>query len=189
MAEVKILCPQCGGRFTLRAPDLQAMASKSFRCPKCGFSAPFGQLMANAGHAQPTAPSFSSPLHTHIGGAPNMGGGFSGKTAVHTQSGLAQLEVMGTGRTFPLSQGVYTLGRDSVDSRASLKIAPDKFMSRLQARLQISSVNGSANCQIIGISATNPVFVNSSRLEPDQVVKLKNGDIILLGMTKVKIKF
>lgn len=186
MSEVKIVCPQCGGKFTLRAANLQMMASKTFRCPKCGFSSSFGQLMGNAGMSPQTLRAPQQPLHTHIATGPATPGG---KTSISTHNNIARLEVIDTGHEIPLSQGIYTLGRQSSDSRASLQIAPDRFMSRLQAKLQVASINGTPLCQITGVSATNPIFVNNSRVSEGQVVKLRNGDVILLGMTKVKIKF
>lgn len=192
MPAVQIECPQCHGRFTLKAPNFQVMASKPFRCPKCGFSAPFGQLMASAGIPVQTMRSATpspAPLHTHIaGGARPASPG--GKTSIASGANLATLTVQDSGRKFNLSQGNYTLGRESSDSRASLQIAPDQYMSRLQAQLQVNrGANGLADCVVVGVAATNPIFVNNVRIEPGQAARLKNGDIILLGMTKVAINF
>lgn len=191
MPAIKIECPQCHGRFTLKAPNLQAMASKSFSCPKCGFSAPFGQLMSAAGipvqPARPVPPP--APMHTHIsgGGMPQPVGG---KTSIASGNNLATLTVVDSGRKFNLSQGDYTLGRESSDSRASLRIAPDHYMSRLQAQLKVArGADGKPDCVITGVAATNPIFVNNVCLNPGQATRLKNGDVVLLGVTKVVVNF
>lgn len=178
MATAKIECPKCHSRFTLNAPSLEAMASKPFLCPKCGFSSSFGQLLGIRARA------VSAP-HTHIaGGVPSA----DGKTHVASRGNLVSLVVETTGRIFSLAQGVYTLGRDSSDSRASLRIAPDPYMSRLQAGLEVSPGTAGTKCRVVGLNATNPVFVNNVRLEPNTGVSLKNGDRLLLGMTKVIVR-
>ena len=48
MATAKIECPKCHSRFTLNAPSLEAMASKPFLCPKCGFSSSFACCIRTA---------------------------------------------------------------------------------------------------------------------------------------------
>lgn len=192
MPTAQIECPQCNGRFTLKAPNFQIMVPKLFRCPKCGFSVPFGQLMASAAIPVQTMRSATppaAPLHTNIAGAarPSAAGR---KTSIESSAKLATLTVQDTGRKFNLSQGNYTIGRECSDSRASLQIAPDQYISRLQAQLQVVlSVNGQADCVVVGMAATNPIFVNNVRIAPGQAARLKNGDIILLGMTKVVINF
>ena len=176
MAEARVICPGCKSRFTVKAPSLDVLNAKPFRCPKCGTAAPFNQVIAPAG---------PPPLHTHIGGAPGMFPPIDGKTRMAGAAGaVVTLSVDSTGRNFPLGPGVYTLGRDSADSRASLKISPDRYMSRLQASLEVTP----GGCRISGLSATNPIFVNSTRLEAGMSAPLKNGDKILLGMTNVAVK-
>lgn len=159
------------------------MASKSFRCPKCGFSTSFGQLLGP--DARRTV-----PLHTHIAGggaAPAPGGKTHVATPGMASRGLVTLNVPKSGRTFPVGQGVYTLGRESSDSRATLRIAPDPYMSRLQARLEVMATPQGVSCRIIGLNSANPVFVNNRQINPNFGVDLKNGDKLLLGMTEVTV--
>lgn len=178
MPVAKIECPQCHGRFTLKTPSLEAMAPKIFRCPKCGHSATFGRLLG------PDA-RVTAQMHTHIAkGAATQ----DGKTHVSTRSNLASLTVESTGRTFPLGQGTYTLGRDSSDSRSTLRIAPDRYMSRLQANLEVMALPNGVRCRISSANDLNPVIVNSTKLAQGQSLDLRNGDRILLGSTYVSIK-
>lgn len=179
MQTIAIQCPRCHRRFALNAPDLGAMASRPFRCPKCGFSAPFGQLMGRI----PQAPA---PLHTHIaGGQPGVQGG---KTRVASKSGVASLVIEDSGRTLPLAQGSYIIGRASSDSTATLKLAPDPYMSRQHARLDVIAAGSVTQCRITALNPANDVFVNSRRLSRGEAAELRDNDRILLGMTKVIVK-
>lgn len=185
MATIKIICPGCKSNFILKAPSLQGMVSKTFRCPKCGLSTSFGQLLSRGGQ-QP-------PLRTRIGGTPGMAPPAHNSTRIaNNVNGKLVLEVKELGRVYPLGEGTYTIGRESGDSRASLKIAPDRYMSRQQAVLEIrpsSSFPGSPlTARISNISTTTPIYVNETKLETGQSANIKNGDLLLLGMTKVTVK-
>jgi len=136
-------------------------------------------------------------LHTHIAGggmSHNTDGGFGGqKTKVAAQAmmgakGKMSLVVESTGMSFPLMQGTYILGRASSDSKATLKLAPDPYMSRQHARLYVGAVNGKIQCHLCGLASTNPIFVNDKKIETGSPVTLKSGDKILLGMTTILFK-
>ena len=182
MAIIKIECPNCRAKFTLKAPSLEAMVNKPFRCPKCGYVAPFGKLINRRGA--------STPSHTTIGGNPNAQPGDKTRIAA-SGTPLVELIIEDGGKSLKLGSGVYTVGRDSSDRRASLKISPDKFMSRLHAQIEVNS-NPTGRpkpiCHISGLNATNPTFVNNRKLETGESIELKDGDKILLGMTKLTIK-
>ena len=152
------------------------MATAKIECPKC-----HSRFTLNAPSLEAMA---SKPFLCPKCGVPSA----DGKTHVASRGNLVSLVVETTGRTFSLAQGVYTLGRDSSDSRASLRIAPDPYMSRLQAGLEVSPGTSGTKCRVVGLNATNPVFVNNVRLEPNTGVSLKNGDRLLLGMTKVIVR-
>lgn len=156
------------------------MVNKIFRCPKCGMQAPFGQLMPNVKPAQA-----AQPLKTNIVTAP--AGQFSpgGKTHVASKPNIAELVIENSGRAFPIAQGTYTLGRASADSTASLKLAPDPYMSRLHARLDVIPAPGGCMCRITAMSSANSIYVNNTKLQTGQSASLRNNDRILLGMTNV----
>lgn len=179
MASTLIECPKCRRRFTLNAGNLAAVASRPFRCPKCGFAAPFGQLMNKAG--QPSAHP-----RTHIAGGSL--GDTGGKTKMVSADRSVLLLIENSGRSFPVPQGSYTLGRESSDSCASLKIAPDPYMSRLHARFDVGMDPGGMPCRITALNSANAVFVNNRRLECGQTEELHDGDRILLGMTTLRLR-
>lgn len=187
MTVMKIKCPQCKAGFTLKAPSLNVLASKQFRCNKCGYTSSFSTIIPNL------KSSPGVPLHTHIGmGNPqNLSNGYANKTRLATPSAaIIQLVVEETGRSFPVGPGNYTLGRDSADSMATLKISPDRYMSRVHAMLEVgNSASGqSPVIRLKAIAELNPVYINNIKLEPGKTVELRNGDRLLFGMTHVLVR-
>lgn len=181
MQVVQFSCPNCHGAFTLKTPNASAILGKSFCCPKCHYSTPFSSLLK----IQQSTPA---PFKTHI--ANGGGATMPLKTRIATGgTGNCNLSLVveSTGRRFPLMPGVHILGRDSSDSRATLKLAPDPYMSRQQARLVIEMRGAQPLCQIYALSATNACFVNNQKISSGQAVTLKVGDKILLGTTIVQL--
>ena len=199
MAIINIRCPGCRRGYKLTTENPMTLRMKMFRCPKCGFAAPFSMLL---GTGQPDNPSLethiggqpANPLETHIGGldrtlhVTSMPTGRGSKTRVSPGSkggGGHSLRVLSTGASFPLMPGIYILGRDSSDSRATLRLAADPYMSRQHARLTISVASGKAVCQISSLSTTNTLFVNGKEVPKGKVLTLRHGDKILMGMTEI----
>lgn len=185
MATTRLQCKLCGSTFTLRAQSLEAVASKPFKCPKCGYSTSLGQLM------RPGGGRGAGNLHTHIGGAPGMAAGNHTPTRIAGSADKVIFEVAELKKAFRLGAGSYTIGRDSDDSQATLKLAPDRYMSRLQAQLNIQPIMNQKLPLIVRIknlSPTNPIYVNNEMLDAGKSATLKNGDNLLIGMTKVVVK-
>jgi len=191
MATYKVVCPKCHKAFSLKTPNPASVLDKQFRCPKCGYSAPYSSLIGDA------VAQDNPALHTHIAGggstqaAGNAFGGQKTKVAQQAQIGMSgkmSLVVESTGMSFPLMPGVYILGRASSDSKATLKLAPDPYMSRQHARLVVDVRLGKMQCQLCGLTSTNPIFINDKKIAEGSAVTLKSGDKILLGMTKILFK-
>lgn len=211
--DIKISCPKCGHNFNLRAANPAALMSKNFNCPKCGGSTPFAPLLRRAGvRVQPSAPPMGgpAPLRTHLaGGAPGVSGGGTQMAMPGVASGGTQMAVPGagiggafsdpriaqrkpvlkvieTGRLFPLAVGQFILGRDSADSRATLRLAPDPYMSRSHAHLSVSyGATGMVKLVLTPMNSQNVVYVNGARISAGASVELHPGDEILLGMTNI----
>lgn len=203
MAAINITCPGCRKAYVLKTQNPGAMMGKEFRCPKCGFSVPFSMLMGNRGMDNPALHThiadgrFVPPTHIAGGGfSQNQGYAFGGqktKVAQQVQMGAASrmsLVVESTGMSFPLMPGVYILGRASSDSRATLKLAPDPYMSRQHARLVYNPMTTGIGTefQLCGLSSINPIFVNGKKISTGQSIILHPGDKILLGKTTVVLK-
>lgn len=182
MQIVKFSCPNCRNSFTLKTPNVEAVMGQLFRCPKCGLSTPFSSFLRLQKNS-------AAALHTHIANQA-VGGPVPLKTRVATganANGHLALVVESTGKRFPLMPGIHILGRDSSDSRATLKLAPDPYMSRQQARLVVEIRNGQPVCQIYALTATNATYVNDQEIEAGQPVTLRVGDKLLIGMTTVRL--
>lgn len=126
------------------------------------------------------------PLHTHIAGAgqPTPPPMPNAKTRVaQGAQSLVTLMVMESGKVLPLKTGTYTLGRDSIDSKASVRVAPDRYMSRLHAKIDVTP----GGTTITGIAENNPILVNGKSIQAGIPVALRNGDKVQLGMTTLTV--
>lgn len=129
--------------------------------------------------------SSASGPETHIAG----GGGYAGgnKTQVADVQKRPLLIVESMKRSFRLSNGEYILGRESSDSQANIKLAPDPYMSRCHARLRVGrTANGEMAANLTAMNSQNDIFINNKRLPVGATARLRPGDVILLGTTKVK---
>lgn len=200
MPKYAITCPKCRTKFALSSDNPDALLSQTFRCPKCGGSTPFTSVFKKKAGAPGTQPSVTDPgpgrvasgPHTQIGAGAPVAGGHTRVAAGGAVTGGPHtapqgfLEIMGPGRRIPLHPGSHILGRASSDSQATLQVAPDPYMSRAHARIIVGAISGRLQCQLTPAQSRNAVFVNDRRIPAGEAVMLKNGDVILLGMTKLK---
>ena len=185
MIRLKFRCPGCGKSYSVKAESKESLLRQTFKCPSCGKATPFASVMS--------APAPAPAMHTHIAGgglSPENGLGDM-KTRV---AGMAPrqapivLVVESTGRRIPLTVGPHILGRDSADSPADIKVAPDSFMSRSHARLDIIPNGATFICRIQAMRSANAVMINSRQLAENESWQLKPSDKILLGMTIVHLE-
>lgn len=177
MKILKLSCPDCGAKYTLKAPSLNAVRGKIFNCPKCACSAGYEELIPGLADEASEMPS------RHIA-APE----FSRQAArqmVNGAEGRLLLHVPTTGKTFGLSNGRYTLGRDSSDSRATVKLAPDPYMSRMHAMLIVNAnqarLTNQSNTSLITLNGNTIPFGRSANIAP--------GDTLVIGQTEIKVDY
>lgn len=181
MVSAKIQCPGCHKNYVVKTESLENLAQGMFKCPKCQLSTPFSRLIST--RVAPPQRPIPIPRPNVAGAAKKMPGAV-GKTLVSSSAHpIMSLSVKETGKTFSLGAGTYTLGRDSNDSRASLRVAPDVHMSRLQATLQVSP----HACVITPLAAVNPIMINGRPVSNGEPVRLKNGDKIFMGVTNLTV--
>lgn len=78
----------------------------------------------------------------------------------------------------------FNLGRNSADSKAQIKLTPDKSMSRIHAGMRtIIGPQGRELYQITSAKDTNPVYVNNVLVPKGKPYTLKSGDTIRMGET------
>ncbi len=205
MIRAKFKCPKCNRDISVKAQSREGLMSQIFKCPYCLNEVPFSRILsdeqpAQGGTSSPTstaAPGHvgtpamqSGALKTHIVnspfGAPAGGPAFQ-KTRMVSTAPLA-IVVESTGRRIPVNVGSYVLGRDSSDSGASIKIAPDPYMSRLHARLDVQRAGKGIICKIQPLRSSNAVLVNSAPVEEGSSKALKPNDRVLLGMTTFRLE-
>lgn len=157
----------------LKSPNPGALANRPFRCPTCGRMTPFNQLMAPA-YPAPYPPVNRRPVDP-------------GKTQISGGQTMMRLIVEDSGKVIEIPSGNHTLGRDSLDSKATIKIASDTCMSREHARLTVTQSPQGVECVLTPMQSRNDIFVNNQRMSVSESRRLRNGDSILLGMTTLKV--
>lgn len=186
--DIKIACPQCGKRYTLRTPNPAALSNKTFNCTKCGYGAPFPKLLGNypAGGNMGMGGKLSgqSPLKTHIAGGQGVATGGRTQVSGTLPVGGVLLIVASTGKQLQIGPGTHTLGRQSSDSRSSVMVAPDQYMSRCHAKLEVNA----SGAVITSMVDNNPVVVNGHKLNFGQSLSLRSGDVIVMGETEMSVR-
>jgi len=180
MIRLKFKCPTCGKPYSVKAPSQQALSTRIFNCPNCRQATPYSMLIDKA---KAPAAATPPPLHTYIGhsdagnnAAPTAKTRFSQTTPV--------VLALDNGRRIPVAAGQHVLGRDSADSPATIRVAPDIYMSRTHARMTVQADGtGAVRCFITPLRTANPIIVNSRTLAENETTALANGDKVLLGMT------
>lgn len=181
MIRLKFKCPQCQREISVKAPSKDALIGLTFSCPHCHVNTPFSSILGASSQK-------NAALHTHIaGGQAVPQGGAPQKTQVARIAPLA-IVLIDSGRRIPVGQGAHILGRDSADSPATVRLAPDPYMSRQHARLDISSQGKRLTCRIQSLKSANTMIVNGSEVAVGNSVSLSPGDIVTLGMTKFRIE-
>lgn len=197
MIRAKFKCPKCNRDISIKAQSREGLMSQIFKCPYCLNEAPFSRILSDDKPPQQSVPSAApmaqggfppmsgGPLKTHIVNSPvggQVGTPAFQKTRMVTTAPIA-IVVESTGRRIPVNVGSYVLGRDSADSGASIKIAPDPYMSRLHARLDVQRADKGLICKIQPLKSSNTVLVNSAPVAEGSCKALKPNDKVLLGMT------
>ena len=87
-----------------------------------------------------------------------------------------------TGKSFSLeSNREYTVGRAE---GCDIRVASDKMVSRKHVLLKAKA--GTSNIVLENLSKTNPIIINSQRIETSR--ELKDGDEIICGTVKLQFK-
>lgn len=191
-----ITCPSCKRRFELRSkiPSI-------FHCPKCHYQAPFQSILdQNSQSATDVPPVFDattmkSSINSEQAFDPNQ------PTQVYVGNGTPQqdktklvvtcghLHILNNNsvvKDVALKLGTPTLGRLSSDSQASIKIAPDPYMSRIHARMKISlEADGQVQYIITPVKQNSPIFLENKQIPFGKSAILHNGCKIKMGETEM----
>ena len=188
MKVVTMTCPgTCGKRYKITISD-KDLASSTWTCPNCGYSAPFS-VIAQMGHKPDNMPPISNKDKTVIN---NDGtGNHTTPASPRTQFATAkwELKIIGTNFTIPLpvESGKYVMGRNSGDSTATIKVAPDRTISREHAMLYIKNQGGNFTFHIMGLKDNNPILINNQILPARRIVMLQENATIKMGKVSLML--
>lgn len=89
---------------------------------------------------------------------------------------------------YRLKKGVNIIGRSDPDTEQDVAIVGDPTISRRSVSIAVEEdMNGEVSYLLKVLNAANPVSVNSMRLHVGNSVRLKEGDTIVMGRTKLKL--
>lgn len=93
--------------------------------------------------------------------------------------------------SYPLPEGVSTIGRRSARSTATVQIAvTDGFMSKVHCRVTAQCRgDGSVEAALSDAGSANGTYLNGRSLLPAEEAPLHDGDIVRMGNTELRIVF
>lgn len=168
---ISVRCPHCHVGLKVDEGKLP-LGITSFKCPKCKQPIPVSLLAQDKANrtAEPTDTVLIQPLRTTTG----------------------RLFVIANEETpeqvFSLHEGVYTIGRKSSTSQATIGIVTgDKSMSREHIRIEVKKdAKGGYQHYLADNNSKNHTLYNSKYLEDGEVVVLGNEDEIIIGRTVLR---
>ncbi|MBR1688573.1 MAG: FHA domain-containing protein [Prevotella sp.] len=179
MQEIKITCPHCKAGLSVRNSKNEPM--KTIVCPNCKSSLrvkfPTPKPAADSEEGATELPKQRRPVQQEDEGHTVIGG-----NVVNTRFAL-QYE----GKTYPLHDGVNTIGRQSASATASVQIATaDRHLSRHHAQIEVVRLPGGvARVKIRNWQNANKTYVNGAELIGEETLILKNGFRIKMGGPEV----
>ena len=170
---ISIKCPHCHVGLKVDEGKIP-LGITSFKCPKCKRMIPVSLLYQekqNSGDAvRDTDTMVLKPLPTKAG----------------QLSVLANIDT--PEQTFAFQEGIYTIGRKSNSSKATMGIlTKDKSMSREHIRIEVKKDSkGRYKHYLSDNNSKNHTLYNSNYLENGEVVVLNDGDEIVIGHTTLR---
>lgn len=157
------------------------------KCPHCS-NATIELRSPKAGKAKKTCPACGNMVimefksHTYIpqytdDGTPKLKVSYKVKGFLHTR----KLE-------FPLTDGVYVIGRKDPQVVCEIPVDSDPTMSRRSVEITAMRLPSGYNYRLRVMKATNPVMLNGAPLDIGAIVSLREGDRFVLGKTEFKVE-
>lgn len=88
--------------------------------------------------------------------------------------------------SYPLKNGTTTVGRTSSQVPSDIELDGDPTISRRSIEIDVTTTPEGNRFKLRVLHSTNPVLVNSERLNDGESIQLNFGDIILLGKTRLR---
>lgn len=167
---ISVKCPHCHVGLKVDEGKIP-LDITSFKCPKCKQPIPVSLLSQKKGDR-------TSESETVLIQPLRMTTGYL--TVIANDDTSEQ--------TFPLQEGLYTIGRKSNASNATIGIVTtDRSMSREHIRIEVKKdVKGGYKHYLSDNNSKNHTLYNSNYLENGEIVVLNNNDEIIIGRTVLR---
>ncbi|WP_080904808.1 FHA domain-containing protein [Parabacteroides sp. Marseille-P3160] len=168
---ISIKCPHC--RVGLKIDEEKIPEGiTSFHCPKCRHEIPLTILQEQRENAEPSTDTILV-YPTALSGI--------GKLTVLANENTPE-------QTFPLHEGVQTIGRKAQTSTADIRITTgDRSMSRNHLQIEVKKTEKSGyKHYLTDNNSKNQTLYNNNYIGPGEVVVLKDKDEIIIGCTALR---
>ena len=168
MAEkIQTKCPSCGVGLTMTVGD--HLIGKLIKCPSCGVSSPYSKFK-------------------RLKPAPEEKTEIAGLKFKYT----VRLVDTATGKEYPVSIGNHLVGRKTYKTEPPADIpieTEDMGFSPSHFNLKVTEgVDGLNHAYISNASNKNQTKINGTPLEGEDMISLRNGDIISSARTELRFE-
>ncbi|MDD4515077.1 FHA domain-containing protein [Massilibacteroides sp.] len=168
---ISLKCPHC--QVGLKVDETKLPEGiKSFKCPKCKKQIPVSLLATEERSSNTSDTVLLTPVKAELG-------------CIIVLTGLNTPE-----QTFPLHEGLITLGRKSSSSEVTFGIdTTDKLMSRSHISIEVKKdPKGGYKHYLSDNNSKNRTLYNNNYLEAGETVVLHDNDEIIIGRTTLRFK-
>lgn len=175
MAKISIVCPNCKAKLALM--EFAGWQEKTLKCPHCNFSAKASVFRLG------TATQGARPSHDEDDVQTRL----SAPAHTPSENELGVIVVKATGRRFILREGTNVIGREAKSGTADLMISTDPYMSRRHVQIDVVKTPAGYDHRLVEIDSKNIVELNGAPIKRGDILKLNDGDRLLLGETEVML--
>lgn len=175
---VKIKCPNCGA--ILNVKDAPGLNDKSVRCPICGEK----QAFSNYKEVKSVSAEDDTEYKNHNANSAKeddmteINTGEGEDTVITTYGYLLDIK---TKKKYSLKDGVNYVGRKATSTPGKVNVrieTSDMGFSRSHLCLESVMQAGVRKYKVYNDACKNPTFLNGEKIEKDDVLFLKENDII-----------
>ena len=171
MGKIFIVCPECRQQLSFNeVPGYQNMVVE---CPKCHFKANASVYQSGA-QARGAQGSDEMPTQLVVPPASTLD--------------VGQIRVKTTDEVQWLREGTNIIGRRAKSGDADIKISNDMTMSRRHLRIDVVKKETGYEHRLVEIGSKNIIKLNGKPIQREDILKLKFGDVITLGMTDIVLE-
>lgn len=171
MGKIFIICPECRRKLSFNeVPGYQNMIVE---CPMCHFKANASGFPKSS-QLRPTCVTDDIP--TELVFAPS------------TSVDAGQIRVLSTDEVYYLKVGSQVIGRKAETGTADIKISNDMYMSRRHVQIDVVKRPIGYEHRLVEIGSTNQLKLNDEPVNRGEILRIKFGDIITLGETKIRLE-